>query len=102
MSLLTTALMALMGAAPFLAMMVIARRWRRNLWWQVAPLGLLAALWLVLLQVFYSVDLIGAESLATSIAVTGVFAAWLTMSIFLVVLAFTGPKLPPPGVVAHK
>lgn len=102
MSLLVNALMALMGAVPLFSLMVIARRWRRNLWWQVAPLGLLAALWLGLLQVFYSLDLIGAGRLATALVGTGFFAAWLTMSIVLVVLAFTGPNLPPPGVVSQK
>ena len=102
MELLGNALLSLMAATPLLALMVITRRWRRNIWWQVAPLGLLAALWLVLLLVFDGMNLIGEERLATALIGTGFLAAWLTMSIFLAALAFAGPKLPPPGVVAQK
>lgn len=102
MELLVNSLMALMGATPLLALVVITRRWRRNLWWQAAPLGLLLVIWLVLLQVFYSLRLIGDGRLATALVGTGFVAAWLAMSIVLVTLAIAGPKLPPPGVIGQK
>lgn len=100
--LLVNSLIAVMVLAPLAALTVIALRSRRRGWWLAAPWLLLGLIWLMLLQLFQSLDIIGDGKLETAVVGTGFFAGWLTMCIFLVALTVAGPKLPPPGIAGHK
>lgn len=96
------ALIVLIAAAPLVALTVIAYRSGRKGWWLAGPWVLLAAIWLLCLQLFHSAGRIGADDMWITILGTGLIGGWFSLTLYLIALTIVGPKPPRPGSVGRN
>ena len=91
----TLAVITAMSLAPLIAVTVLTYRWRRRGWWLAAPWALLAATWLLVLQLFYSFGRIERPDDPVLYMGTGMIAAWLALTLSIIGLSIVGPRLSP-------
>ena len=96
-------IMILVALAPLLAATVIAYRSRRRGWWLATPWMLLTGLTGLGLQMIHSGGLLERpHDLSITVLATGLTAAWLSLTMFLVALTLAGPNPQPPGTIRDK